>query len=158
LLRRYLISELEVMHRHDIRFTAIGRLHELPEFVQRELESVIRDTGEPSRTATQPRDQLRRASGAGDAIAALVKDARERNVVIDEAAISARLYTAGMPDPDLLIRTSAKCASAIFCCGRSPTPSSTSPKLYGLISRARIAAGRFSTIKSVTAVSVVSNP
>ena len=38
----------------------------------------------------------------------LVEDARERNVTIDEAAISARLYTAGIPDPDLLIRTSGE--------------------------------------------------
>jgi len=77
LLRRYLISELEVMHRHDIRFTGIGRLHELPEFVQRELESVIRDT-RASRTATQPPINYGGRAELVDAIAALVKDARER--------------------------------------------------------------------------------
>jgi undecaprenyl diphosphate synthase len=36
-----------------------------------------------------------------------VEDARH-GAIIDEAAISARLYTAGMPDPDLLIRTSGE--------------------------------------------------
>ena len=43
-----------------------------------------------------------------DAIKALVEEARHGVVEIDEAAISARLYTAGLPDPDLLIRTSGE--------------------------------------------------
>src|SRR5207244_12549654 len=43
-----------------------------------------------------------------DAVKDLIAGARRRDVVIDEAAISARLYTAGMPDPDLLIRTSGE--------------------------------------------------
>ncbi len=36
-------------------------------------------------------------------------------------ALARSLYTAGLPDPDLLIRTSARCASATSCSGRSPT-------------------------------------
>jgi undecaprenyl diphosphate synthase len=47
-----------------------------------------------------------------DAVRSLVEDARRggisNDIVIDEAAISARLYTAGLPDPDLLIRTSGE--------------------------------------------------
>src|SRR6185312_8471993 len=39
-----------------------------------------------------------------DAVKALVKDGEE----VTEQAISARLYTAGLPDPDLLIRTSGE--------------------------------------------------
>jgi undecaprenyl diphosphate synthase len=112
LLRRYLRGELDLMHRHNIRFTAIGRLHALPDFVREELDSVIRST------AGNKGLQLNLAINYGgraeivDAVAALVEDARRGNlvgnVVIDEAAISARLYTAGMPDPDLLIRTSGE--------------------------------------------------
>ena len=117
LLRKYLVSELDLMHRHDIRFTAIGRLHDLPDFVQDELDSVIRST------ASHRGLQLNLALNYGgraeivDAVAALVAEVlkaeadngpRKRKVTIDEAAISARLYTAGMPDPDLLIRTSGE--------------------------------------------------
>jgi undecaprenyl diphosphate synthase len=108
LLRRYLHGELDLMHRHDIRFTAIGRLHALPDFVREELDSVIRST------AGNRGLQLNLAINYGgraelvDAVAALVEDARRGKIVIDEAAISARLYTAGMPDPDLLIRTSGE--------------------------------------------------
>jgi undecaprenyl diphosphate synthase len=108
LLRRYLRGELDLMHRHDIRFTAIGRLDALPDFVREELDSVIRST------AGNKGLQLNLAINYGgraeivDAVAALVDDARSGKVIIDEAAISARLYTAGMPDPDLLIRTSGE--------------------------------------------------
>jgi undecaprenyl diphosphate synthase len=108
LLRRYLRGELDLMHRHDIRFTAIGRLDALPDFVREELDSVIRST------AGNKGLQLNLAINYGgraeivDAVAALVDDARSGKVVIDEGAISARLYTAGMPDPDLLIRTSGE--------------------------------------------------
>jgi undecaprenyl diphosphate synthase len=108
LLRLYLRSELPVMQRNDIRFTAIGRLDALPRFVRDELEEVI------ASTAANRGLQLNLAINYGgraelvDAVKALVEDARDRDIEIDEAAISARLYTAGMPDPDLLIRTSGE--------------------------------------------------
>src|SRR5277367_459602 len=44
LLRLYLRAELPEMHRHEIRFTAIGRLDSLPEFVRDELNFVIQST------------------------------------------------------------------------------------------------------------------
>ncbi|HUA85651.1 MAG TPA: isoprenyl transferase [Bryobacteraceae bacterium] len=105
LLRIYLRAELEEMQRHDIRFTAIGRLNELPAHVRRELDAVIEST------AGNRGMRLNLAINYGgraeivDAVKALIKDAPGE---IDEAAISARLYTAGMPDPDLLIRTSGE--------------------------------------------------
>ncbi len=104
LLRIYLRAELPEMHRHDIRFTAIGRLDALPAFVRGELDSVIEST------AGNRGMQLNLAINYGgraelvDAVRALVEEGAE----IDEASISARLYTAGMPDPDLLIRTSGE--------------------------------------------------
>jgi undecaprenyl diphosphate synthase len=104
LLRLYLHAELPEMHRHDIRFTAIGRLDALPSFVRDELNSVI------ASTAQNRGLQLNLAINYGgraelvDAVKALV----EEGATVDEQAISARLYTAGMPDPDLLIRTSGE--------------------------------------------------
>jgi undecaprenyl diphosphate synthase len=93
-----------VMRRHDIRFTAIGRLDALPGFVREELQAVI------ASTASHKGLQLNLAINYGgraelvDAVKQLVED----GVEIDEAAISNRLYTRGMPDPDLLIRTSGE--------------------------------------------------
>ena len=104
LLRVYLRAEFDLMQRQGIRFTAIGRLNELPSQVRDELSSVIEST------AGNRGMQLNLALNYGgraelvDAVKALVKE----GVEIDEAAISSRLYTAGMPDPDLLIRTSGE--------------------------------------------------
>lgn len=104
LLRIYLRAELPVMHRHDIRFTAIGRLDALPQFVRGELDAVIRST------AANAGMQLNLAINYGgraelvDAVKSLIEDGAE----VTEASIAARLYTAGMPDPDLLIRTSGE--------------------------------------------------
>jgi undecaprenyl diphosphate synthase len=108
LLRFYLDSELPLMMRHDIQLTAIGRLEALPAFVRGELDAVIR------RTAGNRGMRLNLAINYGgraeivDAVKALVADARNGDVPVDEAAIEARLYTAGIPDPDLLIRTSGE--------------------------------------------------
>ncbi len=108
LLRVYLRSELDEMKRHQIRFTAIGRLDGLPDFVRQELDMTI------SATASNRGLQLNLAINYGgraelvDAVKALLRDAQRFDVPIDEEAISARLYTAGMPDPDLLIRTSGE--------------------------------------------------
>jgi len=108
LLRHYLGAELPTMMKHDIRFGAIGRLDALPAFVRGELEEVIR------RTEANRGLRLNLAINYGgraeivDAVKALLEDARAGRTEINEAAISARLYTAGMPDPDLLIRTSGE--------------------------------------------------
>jgi undecaprenyl diphosphate synthase len=108
LLKVYLLAELPLLMRHDIRFTAMGRLGALPPPVQAELNEVIR------KTAGNRGLQLNLAINYGgraeivDAVKALVEEARSSDVIIDEAAVSSRLYTAGMPDPDLLIRTSGE--------------------------------------------------
>src|SRR5258708_6404564 len=97
LLRIYLDAELPEMMRHDIRFGAIGRLESLPGFVRAELDGVIR------KTAANRGLRLNLAINYGgraeivDAVKGLVEEARCGPVEIDEAAISARLYTAGMP-------------------------------------------------------------
>src|SRR5277367_5149284 len=108
LLRMYLRAELPDMARNDIRFNAIGRIEALPDFVRAELEETVRAT------AGNRGLQLNLAINYGgraelvDAVKALVEDSRRREITIDEEAIAARLYTAGTPDPDLLIRTSGE--------------------------------------------------
>src|ERR1700728_17949 len=108
LLRMYLRAELPDMARNDIRFNAIGRIEALPDFVRAELEETVRAT------AGNRGLELNLAINYGgraelvDAVKALIADSRRRDIVIDEEAIAARLYTAGTPDPDLLIRTSGE--------------------------------------------------
>jgi len=107
LLRIYLRAELPLMMRHDIRFTAIGRLDELPAYVREELESVVRKTERNRGLRLNLAVNYGGRAEIVDAVKALVADGL-RGEEIDEAAISARLYTAQMPDPDLLIRTSGE--------------------------------------------------
>ena len=109
LLRAYLHTELAEIERQNIKLSAIGRLEELPGQVRAELEDAI------ERTAANSGMQLNLAINYGgraeivDAVKALVEDARrDEDIVIDEQAIASRLYTAGTPDPDLLIRTSGE--------------------------------------------------
>jgi undecaprenyl diphosphate synthase len=108
LLRLYLRAELPDMAQNDIRFAAIGRIEALPDFVRAELDETVRAT------AGNRGLQLNLAINYGgraelvDAVKSLVEDSRRREITIDEEAIAARLYTAGTPDPDLLIRTSGE--------------------------------------------------
>jgi len=108
LLRLYLDRELPLLMRHDIRFGAVGRLHELPEGVRSQLAAVARHTANNRGLKLNLAINYGGRAELVDAVKALVEDARRGPLVIDEAAISARLYTAGLPDPDLLIRTSGE--------------------------------------------------
>jgi undecaprenyl diphosphate synthase len=112
LLRLYLRSELALMMRNDIRFSAMGRLDELPSYVRVELEEVIRKTSGNRGLLLNLAINYGGRAEIVDAVKSLVADALRQGaspeLAIDEAAISRRLYTAGLPDPDLLIRTSGE--------------------------------------------------
>jgi len=104
LLRHSLNKELPELKRNGVRMQVIGRIDELPEEVQRDLDCAMLDTAANSGL------QLTIALNYGgraeivDAVNAL----RNSKLPITEENISANLYTAGMPDPDLLIRTSGE--------------------------------------------------
>jgi undecaprenyl diphosphate synthase len=111
LLKHYLRMELETLLRNNIRFQVIGRMEDLPGDVQKELHRGIERTR--SRTGLVFNIALN-YSGRAE-----IKDAVERllaDVVangkdpadITEESLSSYLYTAGQPDPDLLIRTSGE--------------------------------------------------
>jgi undecaprenyl diphosphate synthase len=117
LLKRFLQSEVKEMLDNGIRFQAIGRLHKLPKDVQRTL----RETAE--RTASNRNMVLTLALSYGgrqevtDAVKKMVQrvEAGEiRSSDITETLFSEHLYTANMPDPDLLIRTSGECRISNF--------------------------------------------
>lgn len=109
LLRIYLRRELPEMMSNDIRFTAIGRLDALPDIVRQDLESTISATSANSGLQVNLAINYSGRAELVDAVKALVDEARKNNQIkIDEDAIGRKLYTSGMPDPDLLIRTSGE--------------------------------------------------
>lgn len=111
LLERYLREELNELMEQNVRLSAIGELHRLPTAVQRGLEGVSRLTADNSglrlilALSYGGRVELRDAVRA---IAARVRAGELEPDAIDEATISSHLYTADLPDPDLLIRTSGE--------------------------------------------------
>ena len=111
MLRRFLIAERKEIMENNIRLAAIGRIHELPKEVQKEL----RKTREMSKNNKGMTLCLALNYGGrseiADAVAKIAKDASEGALKpgdVNEDLISNHLYTAGMPDPDLLIRTSGE--------------------------------------------------
>jgi undecaprenyl diphosphate synthase len=112
LLRVYLRKELPDLLRHDIRLNAIGRLEALPAEVRRELlEAVEATAGKRGLLVNLALNYSGRAELV-DAVAAIVNEARCRDRLgdlhISEELLASHLYTAGLPDPDLLIRTSGE--------------------------------------------------
>ena len=108
LLRTYLRLELPEMMRQNIRLNAIGRLDALPPLVFEELRQVLAETAGNRGLLVNLAINYGGRAELVDAVKALVEDARQRETAVDEDAIAARLYTAGIPDPDLLIRTSGE--------------------------------------------------
>lgn len=112
LLRVYLRRELPEILRNGIRFACMGRLDALPLQVRQELENAIEATAHNRGMLLNVALNYSGRAELVDAINAIVEDARLkgslRGLRIDEEAIAARLYTAGLPDPDLLIRTSGE--------------------------------------------------
>lgn len=111
LLKRYLRSELETLQRNDIRFRVIGRARELPRDVQDELRRAEADTAGNSglrfNIALNYGGRAEITDAVRELFAELLHDGRDPSR-IDERALAAHLYTAGLPDPDLLIRTSGE--------------------------------------------------
>jgi undecaprenyl diphosphate synthase len=108
LLKRYLRKELETLLGNDIRFQPIGRLEELPKSVQQELERARKATASNQGMLFQVALNY---GGRAEIVDACRLAAREVDVAggaLDEATLARYLYTAGVPDPDLLIRTSGE--------------------------------------------------
>lgn len=110
LLRRYLVEELPRLQRHNIRFQAIGRIDELPEAVREGLAQTTYETA--SNTGLRLTLALNYGGRAEivDAVNRLVERAASEGpgFRVDEQMLSSALYTGGLPDPDLLIRTSGE--------------------------------------------------
>jgi undecaprenyl diphosphate synthase len=108
ILRIYLRKELKRMVRENIRFKTIGRLGDLPEAVQ----DLLQETSEQTRNNDGMIFTLALSYGGRTEIITAVQQITQavqagemRPEEITPEMFSDYLYTAGMPDPDLLIRT-----------------------------------------------------
>ena len=107
LLKRYLRSELSTLLRNDIRFGVIGRSEELAPDIQAELrEAIARTASNRGMLFNIALNYGGRAEIVDAARRAIESGVRPEN--LDETRFASFLYTAGQPDPDLMIRTSGE--------------------------------------------------
>ena len=111
LLREYLRKELPVIHRNNIRLLVIGRPDQLPEEVRADIERAMEQTAGNSGMKLAVALNYGGRAELVDAFNRILDRVRHNglaNARVDEDMISQHLYTAGLPDPDLLIRTSGE--------------------------------------------------
>jgi undecaprenyl diphosphate synthase len=117
LLKKFLRSELKEMLENEIRLQAIGRIYRLPEDVREVLSESV------NRTASNKGMVLTLALSYGgrqeivDGIRKIAKKLEAGQLSssdVTEDLVCGSLYTVGMPDPDLLIRTSGECRVSNF--------------------------------------------
>ena len=129
LLKSYLISNIKRMNDNNIRMAYIGRTRELPQDVQDTMqwaaEQTAKNTGTTLTLALNYGSRSEIVDAARTLVHNLIAEAHQRGISvedllaaegvddaikhrIDEPQITSTLYTAHMPDPDLVIRTSGE--------------------------------------------------
>ena len=111
LLKKFVIGEREEIMRQNIRFSTIGRRSDLPKDVLAEVDKTIDESR--NNTGMQLCLALNYGSRSEivDAVKSIVSEVEQGGLKaedIDEDVISSHLYTTGMPDPDLVIRTAGE--------------------------------------------------
>ena len=110
MLRKYLRIELDQINRQNIRFQAIGRTNELAESVRLDLENAAERTAANSgmvlSVALNYGGRAEIVDACREAIRKLSPEKSADNLT--ESDIEAGLYTHGLPDLDLLVRTSGE--------------------------------------------------
>ena len=111
MLKRYLRLELKEIDRQNIRFQPIGRIEGLRDSVRRELERAVehtsRNTGMVLSVALNYGGRAEIVDAVRAAARALAAEGRAAGEVTEED-IGRHLYTAGLPELDLLVRTSGE--------------------------------------------------
>lgn len=125
LLKTYLVGNVKRMNDNNVRMAYIGRIYELPAEVQDTMhwasEETARNTGTTLTLALNYGSRSEIIDAARSVLTNLIAEAHQRGCSLedllqvdgleahlDEQHITANLYTAQMPDPDLVIRTSGE--------------------------------------------------
>ncbi|MFC1823686.1 isoprenyl transferase [Thermodesulfobacteriota bacterium] len=117
LLKRFLKKEIDEMLNNGIRFQSIGRLAKLPKDVQKTISETAEKTSDNNGMVLTLALSYGGKQEIFDAVRQIGKRIESGELTsedISEELISESLYTVGMPDPDLLIRTSGECRISNF--------------------------------------------
>jgi undecaprenyl diphosphate synthase len=109
LLREYLKKEIPELNRQKIRLGVIGRINDLPESVRRDLQSALEKTRRNTGMCLTLALNYGGRAELVDAVQRLAEQWKHNGrVAVNEDSFKNYLYTRGLPDPDLLIRTSGE--------------------------------------------------
>jgi len=107
LLSTYIRSEMHRLHKQNVIFRAIGKLERLPSGVQK----LLADFEDLTKNNSGLIVTTALSYGGREEIVNAVKRIAEMGIsasAIDESVVASNLYTVGIPDPDLIIRTSGE--------------------------------------------------
>jgi undecaprenyl diphosphate synthase len=111
LLNRFLSEKAKDLKKQNIRLLAIGQIERLPEKTQKLLDRLVCDTAHHTALTLVlalsygSREEI---VGAARSLSADAAAGKLKPEEIDCAVFASRLQTAGIPDPDLLVRTSGE--------------------------------------------------
>ena len=109
LLQEYLRQEMPLIQKNNIRMRFLGRADDLPEGVRRDTREAEAETANNTGTVLCVALNYGGRAEIVDAVNRILQEKRisgDANVTEEEFA--EKMYTAGLPDPDLLIRTSGE--------------------------------------------------
>lgn len=111
LLEQYMIEERGTILEQNVRLRVIGRREGIPDDVQQEMDKTIALSAENTGLTLCLAINYGGRMEIVDAVQQITRQVAQGKLDpedIDESIISANLYTGGMPDPDLLIRTAGE--------------------------------------------------
>ncbi len=107
----FIAAELPGLIKSDISLKHIGRLHELPSALASQIENAVDLTKNNSKLCVQLAFNYGARTEILDAVKKIahdIKSGKLQESLVDESLLSSYLYTKGVPDPDLLVRTSGE--------------------------------------------------
>ena len=104
LLEQAIRSETDELRAQGVQVRLLGRLEELPDATRASIESALAATAGGTRMRLNIAFNYAGRTELVDAVRSIVRRGADPET-IDEATVAGALYTAGMPDPDLVIRT-----------------------------------------------------
>ncbi len=113
ILQRMIRRELKELHKQGVRLHHIGRLDRLPPALQKQVLEAIELTQENDRIILNVAFDYGGRAEIVQAVRRIVEAGIPADQV-DEALLSGYMYTAGQPDPDLIIRTSGEMRTSGF--------------------------------------------
>jgi len=113
ILQRMLQRELKELDKQGVQLRHLGRLDRMPERLQRQVREAIEQTKDNTRIILNVAFDYGGRAEVVQAVQRLIGDGISAETV-DEPLLSRYMYTAGQPDPDLIIRTSGELRTSGF--------------------------------------------